>query len=96
MFKIGEKVKVKNHPDQVTGKVISRDYNTQAFGLFEYLFEVEFDDKSLIPPTLQYREEQLESLEYSTSKNEDNCQCGAKFTSYPNLHMLYCPKYSKP
>jgi len=23
------------------------------------------------------------------------CECGSSFTSYPNGHMLYCPRWSK-
>lgn len=24
------------------------------------------------------------------------CQCGAAFTSFPSVHMFYCPSYTKP
>jgi hypothetical protein len=94
-FNIGDRVKVKNHPDEVTGTVIRRVVGNSIWGVsLDYRYAVEFDDDKRFPPVMEYDEDHLELV--SKVENPYSCQCGAKFTSYPSLHMQYCPKYKKP
>ena len=95
IFEEGERVKVKNHPDEVTGIVSKKNYKYGAFGLVEYEYEVTFDNTKLIPPSMVYDGDHLISLD--PLKNNINtykdpvCECGADFTSFKDIHMQYCP-----
>jgi len=96
MIKIGDKVKIKNHPGNITGKVIQMlPVNGMWGAVFDYRYLVEFDNKDLIPKEMEYEKDQLEVTEKYVSSFKIDCECGAEYTSYKFIHLHYCPLYKK-
>lgn len=93
---IGDKVKIKNHPNEVTGVVVKRKYLGGIWGINDYKYIVEYDEPYQDWPSEEYDEDHLILLEEVRKSYSNDCVCGAKYSrSFPDNHMKYCPKYRK-
>ena len=57
-FSVGDKVKIKNM-SEITGEV-TKVTNSTSLNSNEYIYTVAFDNKNLIPPEMEYKENRLE------------------------------------
>lgn len=88
MFLVGDKVRVRNHSNNITGTVVELvvDY---SYGATDYV--VEFDDKNLIPSRMTYSYWQLEYIKSVVSK----CECGLTYAREGGKHSDWCPLFEK-
>lgn len=83
-FKIGERVKAKFFSGSSSGTIV---------GVFQTYYVVEFTDKHSQPYTYSYQEHELVTCEDVFTFH--TCECGAKMTSFPDSHALWCPLFKK-
>ena len=91
LFSVGDKVRIKNHPDNIIGKVTNKNLGDYMFGMYDCTYTVEFDNKGLIPSSMDYEEDQLDLVSKIVNDYGPKCECGAKFTQFPMIHLQYCP-----
>ena len=95
-MKKGDKVVLKGRPE-VRGTIVD-SRSVGAFGYSGMEFQVEYDDKNLIPPRDWHVEGFLE-LELQEGKENDlpkwspkTCTCGVQFVRHGGLHSDWCDK----
>ena len=95
IFHRGTRVKVKNNPNnkEVTGVIKDTKTVATIFGYSELQYLVVFDGQ-YIPPEMYYSGDDLEEIGKKPPSPYD-CQCGARFTEFPDSHMIYCPKFRR-
>lgn len=86
MFIIGDKVRTRG--DNHRGTVVGFNYDSIT-GITEYT--VEFDDKNLIPPRMDYPYWALDKH----SPHVYKCECGLASTREGGRHSDWCPMYVK-
>jgi hypothetical protein len=97
MFSVGDKVRIKNHPDEAEGNITRRriipgDMFTPA----EYRYYVKFTGKHADwPNEEEYSEDHLISLEETPTYTPPVCECGLKYSRHGGKHSTYCPLYRK-
>lgn len=96
-MKVGDRVRIKDHPSRPEGKIIKKQDVAWTWGANIIWYTVEFDDKSLIPPTQKYTEERLELIEalpIGEASTEPKCECGQSDDIWVK-HSYYCKLYRK-
>jgi hypothetical protein len=82
-FQIGHKVKTTFFSGAAIGTVV---------GVFNTYYVVEFIDRDGNPYTYSYQEHELVECE---DFFVHTCECGAKFTAFPDSHAFWCPRFKE-
>ena len=92
--RIGDSEVKIDDPKKITGTIVEVNHIVDLWstGFDEWKYVVKFDDEKLIPPKMEYENDQLVAIKSSYSKA---CECGAIFTDFPDIHLQYCPKSEK-
>lgn len=98
----GDEERVVNWQDDLLNfpKVIQFDESKWEWAIYD-----EYEDKSICDyqlifvPLKSYDSRyelpipSLEEMFNLEKRKETVCECGAKYTSFPNIHLKYCPKW---
>jgi hypothetical protein len=86
MFKVGDRVRVKlSGKEGIVETIFDADYWHHMAGGAEDEFAIRFDDDGSL---VNIRESLLEYV------NVPKCECGARFTSFPQIHSYWCKFYT--
>lgn len=100
-FEIGDIVTV---PGNIKGKIVNWYFDKDSSGDPILMYDVEFLDKTLIPPVMSYPEHYIDQLPKDKKCNnlkDNECQCGidkvyGKNNNIPARgHDPFCPKFSR-